>query len=93
MYAFAGVLFFIATGQPPPRGITDENQLKETVLQQIYSINPTLVIQNRRRSPTSSPGGLRVDPSRRLQAIDLLINDLEMFAADAAMGENSAVSL
>jgi serine/threonine protein kinase len=79
VYSLAGLLFFLATGQPPPRGIADENELKSAVLAQIAKSNPKLIAQNRGVADVIARG-LRANINRRLQTVDALLDDIRIFS-------------
>jgi serine/threonine protein kinase len=78
VYALAGLGFYMATGQPPPRGSNDENAIKATVLKQIRDVNPGLIRENRGIADIIARG-LRIDKERKIQTVDQVIADIELF--------------
>jgi serine/threonine protein kinase len=78
VYSLAGVYCNLATGEDPPCGIVEENELKASILTKIRDVNPRLISENRGVADIIARG-LRVDPARRIQTVDHMISDIGLF--------------
>lgn len=78
IYAVGGVLYFLATGENPPRPIEDKDDLKRTVLTDINRRNPGLLKQNLGVADVIARC-LRSDPTERIKDADDLLHEIEVF--------------
>jgi len=80
IYAVGGVLYFLATGETPPRPVENKDELKRTVLADINRRNPGLLKQNLGVADVIARC-LRADPTERIRDADDLLHEIEVFAA------------
>jgi serine/threonine protein kinase len=93
IYAVGGVLYYLATGNPPPMPIADKDEMKTRIVEEMKLRNQNLLAGN--------PGiadiiarCLRYDPTERIPDADHLLHEIETFQdVDRPRSNGHAVGL